>query len=278
MNYQLITRHRVRDLIALAAALAAPPAAAAALLPWRGNWSNTNVALLLMVVVVAVATIGSRRAGALAALGAAAWFDFFFTVPYDRFTIRSQADITTFVLLLVVGLAVSQLAARARRLKAVTITAAAYLAQLHQTALLAQSAPAPQVVVDHVRDQLIDVLGLAGCRFEYGTLLGVRLGWNRTGRCWRAGSRGMLMLPGCPPGTWSCGYSAVASTTAGSCLPRRRAAGPPCRLAWSRSRWPGRRGMPWPPARPRSPRAELTGPATPAGPVTLAGQATSRAS
>ncbi|HEY1643571.1 MAG TPA: DUF4118 domain-containing protein [Streptosporangiaceae bacterium] len=172
MNYQLITRHRVRDLIALAAALAAPPAAAAALLPWRGNWSNTNVALLLMVVVVAVATIGSRRAGALAALGAAAWFDFFFTVPYDRFTIRSQADITTFVLLLVVGLAVSQLAARARRLKAVTITAAAYLAQLHQTALLAQSAPAPQVVVDHVRDQLIDVLGLAGCRFEYGTLLG----------------------------------------------------------------------------------------------------------
>jgi K+-sensing histidine kinase KdpD len=142
MNHQLITRHRVRDLIALAAALAAPPAAAAALLPWRGNWSNTNVALLLMVVVVAVATIGSRRAGALAALGAAAWFDFFFTVPYDRFTIRSQADITTFVLLLVVGLAVSQLAARARRLKAVTITAAAYLAQLHQTALLAQSAPA----------------------------------------------------------------------------------------------------------------------------------------
>jgi Domain of unknown function (DUF4118) len=60
------------------------------LLPWRGSWSNTNVALLLVVVVVAVAAVGNRAAGTLAALGAAAWFDFFFTVPYQRFTIRSR--------------------------------------------------------------------------------------------------------------------------------------------------------------------------------------------
>jgi len=52
-----------------------------------------------------------RAAGAIAAVGAAAWFDFFFTVPYYRFTIRNSADVTTFVLLLVVGVAVSQLAA-----------------------------------------------------------------------------------------------------------------------------------------------------------------------
>jgi uncharacterized protein DUF4118 len=169
---QQLTRYQVRDLIAMASAVAAPLAAAAALLPWRGTWSNTNVALLLMVVVVAVAAIGNRLAGGLAAVGAAAWFDFFFTLPYERFTIRGQADLTTFILLLVVGLAVSQLAARARRLKVVTITDAGYLTRLHQATLLAQSAAAPQAVVDHVRDQLIDVLGLAGCRFEYGTLLG----------------------------------------------------------------------------------------------------------
>jgi len=119
-----MTRHITRDRVAIAAAVAAPLAAAAILLPWRGSWSNTNVALLV-VVVVAVAAIGNRTAGALAALGAAAWFDFFYTVPYQRFTIRSSADVTTFILLLAVGVTVSQLAARARRLKVITITDAA---------------------------------------------------------------------------------------------------------------------------------------------------------
>jgi hypothetical protein len=167
-----VTRYLTRDRAAIAAAIAAPLGAAVILLPWRASWPNTNVALLLVVVVVAVAAIGNRAAGALAAVGAAAWFDFFYTVPYERFSIRSSSDVTTFVLLLVVGLAVSQLAARARRLKVITITDAGYLAQIHETAALAQSAASAQAVVDHVREQLIGVLGLQGCRFEYGVLIG----------------------------------------------------------------------------------------------------------
>jgi hypothetical protein len=165
-------RYLTQDRVAIVTAVAAPLAAAVILLPWRGSWSNTNVALLLVVVVVAVAEIGNRAAGALAALGAAAWFDFFFTVPYQRFTIRSAADVTTFVLLLAVGVTVSQLAARARRLKVVTITDAGYLARIHESAALAQSAASGQAVVDHVREQLIDVLELRDCRFEYGMLIG----------------------------------------------------------------------------------------------------------
>jgi K+-sensing histidine kinase KdpD len=89
--------------------------------------------------VVAVAALGNRAAGALAAVGAAVWFDFFFTVPYERFTIRSAADVTTFILLLVVGVAVSQLAAYARRLKVIAITDAGYMAQIQEAAALAQS-------------------------------------------------------------------------------------------------------------------------------------------
>jgi len=167
-----MTRYLTRDRAAIAAAIAAPLGAAAILLPWRASWQNTNVALLLVVVVVAVAAIGNRAAGALAAVWAAAWFDFFYTVPYERFSIRSSSDVTTFVLLLVVGIAVSQLAARARRLKVITITDAGYLAQIHETAALAQSAASAQAVVDHVREQLIGVLGLRDCRFEYGVLIG----------------------------------------------------------------------------------------------------------
>jgi hypothetical protein len=166
-----MTGYLTRDRVAIAAAVVAPLAAAAILLPWRGSWSNTNVALLLVVVVVAVAAIGNRVAGAIAAIGAAAWFDFFFTVPYERFTIRHSSDVTTFILLLVVGVAVSQLAAHARRLKVIAITDAGYLAQIHETAALAQTGRS-DAVVDHVRGQLIDVLDLAGCRFEYGMLLG----------------------------------------------------------------------------------------------------------
>src|SRR5215475_6308813 len=167
-----MTRYLTRDRAAIAAALVAPLAAAGVLLPLRGTWSNTNVALLLVVVVVAVAAIGSRVAGVVAAIGAAAWFDFFFTLPYERFTIRSSADITTFALLLVVGVAVSQLAAYARRLRVVAITDAGYLAQIHQTALLTQTAKSSEDVVDHVREQQFGLLDLQECRFEYGVLLG----------------------------------------------------------------------------------------------------------
>ena len=165
-------RYLTRDRIAILAAVAAPLAAAAVLLPFRGSWSNTNVALLLVVVVVAVAAMGSRVAGALAAAGAAIWFDFFFTLPYYRFTIRSSADVTTAVLLLVTGIAVSQLAARVRQLKVVAITDAGYLAQIHETAALAKSARFPDAVVDHVNGELTRLLDLQGSRFEYGSLLG----------------------------------------------------------------------------------------------------------
>ena len=167
-----MTRYLTRDWAAIAAALIAPLAAAAILLPFRSSWPNTNVALLLVVVVVAVAALGNRVAGAIAAIGAAVWFDFFFTLPYERFTIRSSADITTFVLLLVVGIAVSQLAAYARRLKVVAITDAGYLAQIHLAASLTQTAKSPDDVVDLVRGQLIAVLDLQECRFECGSLLG----------------------------------------------------------------------------------------------------------
>ena len=167
-----MTRYLTRDRAAIAAAVVVPLALAAVLLPWRGSWSNTNVALLLVVAVVAVAAAGNRFAGALAAVSAAAWFDFFFTQPYERFTIRHSSDVTTFLLLLVVGVAVSQLAAWARHLKAVTIADAGYLARISQSAALSKTASSPDEVVEHVRKELIGLLDLRDCRFEYGMLLG----------------------------------------------------------------------------------------------------------
>jgi hypothetical protein len=162
----------LRDRLAVAAGLAAPFLVALALVPFRTSLSHTNAALILVVVVVAVAALGSRIAGVLGAVSAAAWFDFFLTRPYETFDITASADIETAVLLLVVGVIVSQLAARARRLEVVMVTEADYLARIHTTAALAQSANSADTVVDHVRRELTDLLGLTTCRFEYGTLIG----------------------------------------------------------------------------------------------------------
>jgi hypothetical protein len=167
-----MTRYLTRDAAAIAAAVLGPLGLAAILLPWRGSWSNTNVALLLVVAVVAVACLGNRLAGVLAALSAAVWFDFFFTLPYNRLAISHSADVTTFGLLFVVGVAVSQMAARARRLKAVTVADAGYFNRIVTSATLTQEAGTPYDVVEHVRRQLIDVLDLADCHFEHGKLLG----------------------------------------------------------------------------------------------------------
>jgi hypothetical protein len=165
-------RYLGRDRGALIAGVLAPLAVSGVLVPFRDRLSSANAALVLVVVVVAVASLGNRVAGALAAVSAAVWFDFFLTQPYQRFTIADANDVTTAILLLAVGLAVSQLAAYARRLQVVTITNADYLLQIQQTVQLVQSGAEINVVVNQVRSQLVNVLGLRGCQFEYGVLLG----------------------------------------------------------------------------------------------------------
>ncbi|MGW2233396.1 DUF4118 domain-containing protein [Streptomyces sp. NPDC001759] len=157
----------VRDRLALTAGLAAPFLAALALVPFRTSLPHTNAALVLVVVVVAVAALGSRTAGVVAALSAAGWFDFFLTRPYETFDITASRDVETAVLLLFVGLIVSQLAARARRLEVITVTDAGYLSRIHRVAALDAD-----TVVDAVRRELTELLGLTACRFQYGTLLG----------------------------------------------------------------------------------------------------------
>ncbi|MFB7269088.1 DUF4118 domain-containing protein [Streptomyces sp. NPDC056244] len=186
----------LRDRIALATALAAPLLVTALLVPFRTDLASTNLALILVVAVVAVSALGNRVAGAVAALSSAVWFDFFLTRPFERFTINDSNDIGTAVLLLAVGLAVSQLAARARKLRVLTVVDAGLLARIHDTAVLAQSTGSPDAVVDRVSRHLVEILRLRGCRFEYGTLLGhpARLLQDGTvavdGRPWDLEARG----------------------------------------------------------------------------------------
>ena len=99
-----------RDRLAVLAALAVPLALAAILVPFRTSFPNTDAALAMLLVVVAVAANRYRLAGVLAAVSAAVWFDFFLTQPYGRFSITHRTDIETTVLLLVIGVAVTEIA------------------------------------------------------------------------------------------------------------------------------------------------------------------------
>ena len=86
-----------RGWVAVMCGLVVPLVVAAALVPFRGNFASTAAALVLVLVVVAVACFGNRLAGWLAALSAAAWFDFFLTKPYERFAITHRPDVETTV-------------------------------------------------------------------------------------------------------------------------------------------------------------------------------------
>jgi hypothetical protein len=242
-----MTRYLTRDRAAIAAALIAPLVAAAILLSFRASWPNTNVALLLVVMVVAVAALGNRAAGAIAA---AVWFDFFFTVPYERFTIRSSADVTTFVLLLVAGVAVSQLAAYARRLKVVAITDAGYLALIHQTASLAQAAKSPEAVVDHVREQLAGLLDLPACRFEHGALLGHPPRLEPDGTVVAGHGRGDVEKAGLSGDEIELRTFGNGQYYGRFIMRPNRARGRPCRHAWWPSPWPTRQDARSPRGRP----------------------------
>ncbi|WP_328787275.1 MULTISPECIES: DUF4118 domain-containing protein [unclassified Streptomyces] len=164
--------YRLRQLLTLIAAVAAPFLTALALVPFRTDLSPANAALILVVAVVAVAAVGTRAAGVLAALSAAVGFDLLLTRPYGHFAITDGEDVRTAALLLIVGLIVSQLAVRVRRLEGAVIADESHLSRLEATSRLAEDGAPPEAVVEHVRRDLIDLLELRDCRFVYGSLIG----------------------------------------------------------------------------------------------------------
>ena len=87
-----------------------PILVAALLVPFRERLQGATLVLVLVVVVVGVATTGDRVAAAIAAIVAAASFDFFLTRPYTSMRITSAEDLETALMLLIIGLLVGQLA------------------------------------------------------------------------------------------------------------------------------------------------------------------------
>ena len=157
-----------RDRLAVLAALAAPLGLAAVMVPFRTSLPNTDAALAMLLVVVAVAANGYRLAGVLAAVSTAVWFDFFLTQPYERFSITHRTDIETTVLLLVIGVAVTEIAVWGRRQHVTASRRAGYLDGINSAAQAVAAGGSASALTEQVTRQLTQLLGLRSCSFQYG--------------------------------------------------------------------------------------------------------------
>ena len=146
------------DYLAICAGVAGPLALAAILVPFRTNFANTDAALAMILLVVAVAATGNRVAGYVAAVSAAAWFDFFLTRPYEQFAINRATDIETTILLLVIGVAVTEIAVWGRRQHAAASRRAGYLEGINDAARAVATGDSPSALIDQIADSLTQLL------------------------------------------------------------------------------------------------------------------------
>ncbi|MFN8034561.1 MAG: DUF4118 domain-containing protein [Acidimicrobiia bacterium] len=150
----------------IAFAIVTPVAVALALLPFREHIRTANASLVLVVVVLLAAVFGGRTGGAVAAVVSAMSFVFFFTQPYNSLTVDSADDVETTVLLLIVGLAVGEIVLRSHRHRRAVEERTAEIGKMRRFAELAAGNEPAGRLINVVRDELTELLGLRRCRFE----------------------------------------------------------------------------------------------------------------
>jgi K+-sensing histidine kinase KdpD len=159
---------RHRNAIVNVGALVLPLGVAGLLVPFRSSFANTAAALVLVAVVVAIAVIGDRTAGFLATVSATVWFDFFLTQPFERLQITHRPDIETAVSLFVVGIVVTELAARSRHHHDAATEQSDYVGLIYGLSELAASGAPALDVIERARTELVGLLHLRSCRYESG--------------------------------------------------------------------------------------------------------------
>jgi Domain of unknown function (DUF4118) len=149
--------------------LVLPAAVSAALVPARASLANTAAALVLVAVIAGIAIFASRAAGIIASVSSGIWFDFFLTRPYERFAISQRADLETTISLFVVGLIVTELAARSRHHRTVAGEEADYIHLIHEIGEMVAIGELSGIVVERASEDLIGLLSLRSCTYEAGT-------------------------------------------------------------------------------------------------------------
>ncbi len=158
------------------AAVLLPLVTCAVLATVRDSITAATAVLVLVLWVVAAASTGDRAAGLLAAVSAGAWFDFFLTAPFQQFTIKGSDDVEATVLLVVIGLAVTEIALWGHRQQGRAAGRSGYLEGVLGAARLVSEGDTPaSTLVDVVARQISEVLGADGCRFVDGPVTDPRV-------------------------------------------------------------------------------------------------------
>jgi hypothetical protein len=177
----------------------APIAIAGAFVALRDEVDATNVALILVLVVVGIAAFGGRGPAALCALISALSWEFFFTRPYNSLRIDTANDVETTVILLLIGLAVGQLAVYARHSKEAATRGSDEIASMRRMAERVAAGASRQELIDLALSEITSLLSLVGCRFETDATGPVLPVLERSGRIEapyrRVGAGGELTLP-----------------------------------------------------------------------------------
>jgi K+-sensing histidine kinase KdpD len=139
---------------------------AAALVPLRTTLGASNIALLLVLVVVLAAVAGGRLGGALTGVTAGLSFNFFFTRPYLTMRVNDRRDITTIVLIVVLGLIVGQVTSVLARHRVTHTSQKQALHGLEAAVAMASSGAGPNEVWATIREELTDGFGLTGAEFR----------------------------------------------------------------------------------------------------------------
>jgi K+-sensing histidine kinase KdpD len=142
-----------------------PIALGCLLVSLRDVLDSADLVLILVLAVVVIAMAGDRIAATIAAISAAVSFDFFLTKPYGSLRITSASDITTTLILLVIGLAVGQIAIVGRQRRQEAVRAQEELERLELVAARIAGDASILPLIDLVEHKVADTLSLASCRF-----------------------------------------------------------------------------------------------------------------
>ena len=169
MDESVSTNRGTQRMVARIAAVVLPFVVSGALATSRDEVTAATGVLVLVLVVVGAAATGDRPAGLLAAVSAGAWFDFFLVPPYNTFTIDSRDDIETAVLLVLISVAVTEVALWGRRQQARASRRSGYLdGVLSAARAVADGAVPSSAVTAHVAGQIADVLDADSAEFVAG--------------------------------------------------------------------------------------------------------------
>ncbi len=162
--------------VLVTSAVTAPLVVSALLALVRDDIPAATAVLVLVLPVIAAASTGVRAAGIAAAISGGLGFDFFLTQPYGQLAIADRDNLEAAVLLVVIGVAVTEVALWGHRQQARANRRAGYLDGVLGTAeIVTLRTQTPEALTAHVAEQIKEILAVSRCRFAPGPVLDPRV-------------------------------------------------------------------------------------------------------